>query len=73
LSFPPLAGAAGLMPFPGNTARTLQTFVGRVPCGSSCKYPHCALAPDELRRIDKTAPKGAAGGQHDPDMSTVNR
>ncbi len=31
------------------------------------------LTPEELRRIDEAAPKGAAAGQRYPDMSTVNR
>ena len=31
------------------------------------------LSADELERIDRIAPKGAAAGQRYPDMSTVNR
>ena len=32
-----------------------------------------ALTPEDLRRIDEAAPKGAASGERYEDMSGVNR
>ena len=34
---------------------------------------HLGPRPEDLERIDRAAPKGAAIGQRYPDMSTVNR
>ena len=60
-----LAQGTDFVPIPG-TKRTkyLRENVGAADV---------SLSPDELKRLDEIAPKGATAGERYPDMSTIDR
>lgn len=60
-----LAQGEDIVPIPGTKRRKyLEENVGAVDV---------ELTPEDLRRIDEVAPRGAAAGERYPDMSSVNR
>jgi aryl-alcohol dehydrogenase-like predicted oxidoreductase len=60
-----LAQGEDVVPIPGTKRRKyLEENVGGVDV---------ELTPEDLRRIDEVAPRGAAAGERYPDMSAVNR
>jgi aryl-alcohol dehydrogenase-like predicted oxidoreductase len=60
-----LAQGEDIVPIPGTKQRKyLEENVAAV---------EITLTPEDLKRLDAAAPKGAAAGQRYPDMSTVNR
>jgi len=60
-----LAQGRDITPIPGTKRRTYLE--------ENVAATDVTLSPEDLRRIDEVAPKGAAAGERYPDMSAVNR
>jgi len=60
-----LAQGGDILPIPGTKQRKYLE--------ENAAALEITLSPEDLERIDRAAPKGAAIGQRYPDMSTVNR